>query len=160
MTSFALHKSVLICNLKVRPRMSKYPTISISHSTSVLVDMSNINLHWSTESHNYYFVTNGNQHEPTIDLSSFLSMFNHSLDGLHGLCGYTSSNGNPQASIWESVPFRDLVHHSVPFRRIDPTNGTFFQLLDNVKLINSIVIFLWSFFLRVSAVTSLARVWN
>ena len=36
-------------------------------------------------------------------------------------CKASFSNGKLQASIWESVSFRSLAHHSVPFRRIDPT---------------------------------------
>ena len=107
LASWWLHLHCTIQCWLVRPRMSKYPTISISHSTSVLADISNTNLHWTTESRNYYFVTNGNQHEPTIDLSLFLSMFNHSLDGLLLAC-VGSSNGNPKASIWESVPFHSV----------------------------------------------------
>ena len=45
-----------------------------------------INHHSTNESHNDYFITNGNQQEPTIDLS----MVDHSLDGLLITCVGTS----------------------------------------------------------------------
>jgi len=60
------------CNLKFGPgcqSMQNQPTISISHSMSVLADI------YPTESHNYYFVTNSNQQEPimwTVDKNVLL----------------------------------------------------------------------------------------
>ena len=48
-------------------------------------------------------------------------MFNHPLEMPLLTYKGSFSNGKLQASILESVPFRGLVHHSVPFRRIVPT---------------------------------------
>ena len=50
-------------------------------------------------------------------------MFNHPLEMPLLTYKGSFSNGKLQASILESVPFRGLVHHSVPFRRIVPTGN-------------------------------------
>ena len=62
--------------------MKNQPTISIGHSMSFFVAIPDINHHLTNESHNYYFVTNGNQQEPTIDLNRFY------LLTANNLCGY------------------------------------------------------------------------
>jgi len=72
--------------------MLKYenqPTISIGHSMSFFVAIPDINHHSTNESHNYYFITNGNQQEPTINLS-IISIYVQSLIGwtANNLCGY------------------------------------------------------------------------
>jgi len=67
--------------------MKNQPTISIDHSMSFFVAVPDINHHSTNESH--YFVTNGNQQEPTIDLS-IVSIYVQSLTGwtANNLCGY------------------------------------------------------------------------
>ena len=66
-------------------------------------------------------ITNEHQQEPTINLS-IVSLYIQSLTKwTTNNLWILASNGNLQASNRESVPFRDLVHHSVPFCRIDPT---------------------------------------
>ena len=60
-------------------------------------------------------------------------MFNHPLEMPLLTYKGSFSNGKLQASILESVPFRGLVHHSVPafrsvpFRRIVPTESVAYQ---------------------------------
>ena len=48
-----------------------------------------INHHSTNESHSYYFVTNGNQQKPTIDLS-IVSIYVQSITGwaANNLCEY------------------------------------------------------------------------